>query len=369
MVSDQLGASELKVSFPHMGVLTLAMKTVFERLGQETIIAPPVTHNTVKLGSKHSPELACYPFKVTLGTMVEALELGADTIVMATSNGNCRLGFYWPAQQVILRNLGYDFLMLPVNYDNPIRFLAEFKRFGGGKSWREVLAAFLFGLRKLWVFEEVERLSLRIRARERAKGDTTKAYNAALRIVDSIDEPKRLSTGREDALETMRSVELKENGTVPRVKIVGEAFMLMEQNINFQLQTTLGELGMEVERSYWLGQRIKRAIRLDWTGRKHEEWVKREAYPHMRYPDLCTGSQSIGETIVAAKEGYDGAVLLMPFGCMPEVLAESLTSKITRKYGIPVLPVAIDKHSDDGGLRTRLEAFADLLKTKSIQTI
>jgi predicted nucleotide-binding protein (sugar kinase/HSP70/actin superfamily) len=301
--------------------------------------------------------------------MIESLELGADTIVMATSNGNCRLGFYWPAQQVILRNLGYDFLMLPINYDNPITFLAEFKRFGGGKSWKQVLAAFLFGLRKLWVFEEIERMSLRIRAREQTKGDTTKAYRTALNIVEDIREPGQLSQGREGAYSVMNNIAQANDKRVPRVKIVGEAFMLMEQNINFQLQTTLGELGMEVERSYWLGQRVKRAIRLDRSGRKLEEWVKKEAYPYMRYPDLCTGSQSIGETIVAAKEGFDGVVLLMPFGCMPEVLAESLTSKITREYGIPVLPVAIDEHSDDGGLRTRLEAFTDLLNTKPLQPI
>jgi len=354
----------MKVSFPHMGVLTLAMKSVFERLGQECIVAPPVTQKTVELGSKHSPELACFPFKVTLGTMIEALELGADTIVMATSDGNCRLGFYWPAQQVILKNLGYEFLMLPINYDNPIAFLAEFKRFGGGKSWKDVLAAFWFGLKKLWAMEEVERISLRIRGREKVRGETTKAYCSALGVLDAVAGPEELSRARREAAEIMRGVELTNGRVVPRIKILGEAFMLMEQNINFQLQTTLGEMGAEVDRSYWLGQRVKRAIRLDWSGRRHEDWVKREAYPYMRYPDLCTGSQSVGEAIVAAKEGFDGAVLLMPFGCMPEVLAQSLASKITRDYGIPILPVAIDEHSDDGGLRTRLEAFTDLLKER-----
>jgi predicted nucleotide-binding protein (sugar kinase/HSP70/actin superfamily) len=348
-----------------MGVLTLGMRTVFERLGQECIVAPPVTQKTIALGAKHSPELACFPFKATLGTMIESLEMGADTIVMATSGGNCRLGFYWPAQQVILRNLGYEFLMLPINYDNPISFLAEFKRFGGGKSWREVLAAFIFGLRKLLAFEEVERLSMRIRARERVKGATTRAYRSAIGVVDRVPEPRDLPRARVEAVGIMNAVELVAGAAPPRVKVLGEAFMLMEPNLNFQLQVTLGEMGVEVDRTYWLGQRIKRAVRLDRAGRRHAERVKREAYPYMRYPDLCTGSESLGEAIVAAKEGFDGAVLLMPFACMPEVLAESLCSRVTSEHGIPVLTVAIDEHSDDGGLRTRLEAFTDLLKMNS----
>jgi predicted nucleotide-binding protein (sugar kinase/HSP70/actin superfamily) len=354
----------MRVSFPHMGVLTLAMKSLFERLGQECLVAPPVTQKTVALGSKHSPELACFPFKATLGTMIECLELGADTIVMATSNGNCRLGFYWPAQQVILRNLGYDFLMLPINYDSPLGFLAEFKRFGGGSSWPRVLAAFLFGLRKLLAFEEIEAISMRTRARERTRGDSTKAYRTALRILDKVTSPGELGAARRKAVRRMREIEVVSDRKVPRVKVIGEAFMLMESSLNFQLQNTLGEMGVEVERSYWLGQRIMRAIRLDRAGRKHAKWVEREAYPYMRYPDLCTGSQSIGEAIVAAKEGYDGVVLLMPFTCAPEVLAQSLASRVTREYDIPILPVAIDEHSDSGGLRTRLEAYTDLLKLR-----
>jgi predicted nucleotide-binding protein (sugar kinase/HSP70/actin superfamily) len=137
--------------------------------------------------------------------------------------------------------------------------------------------------------------------------------------------------------------------------------MMAEPNVNFHLQDKLGEMGVEVERSYWLGKSTMRALRLDRRGRRDHETAMREATPYMRYPDLCTGCQSIGETISAVHRGFDGVILIMPFTCMPEVLAQSVMHRVSEDYGIPVLSLPIDEHSDEGGISTRLEAFVDLI--------
>ena len=44
--------------------------------------------------------------------MIEALELGADTIMTVGQYGPCRFGYYHRVQEMILRELGYDFEML-----------------------------------------------------------------------------------------------------------------------------------------------------------------------------------------------------------------------------------------------------------------
>ena len=349
------------VTFPHMGPLTVAMKSVFRRLGQEIVVPPPTSHRTISLGARYAPELVCLPFKVTLGNMIEGLELGADTVAMATSHGNCRLGFYWPVQEIILRDMGFKFRMVPVNYDKPVEFLGRFRQFGGGSGWRDVVPAFLFGIRKLLALEELEVLSMETRPREKSVGLTTRLFrrwHAALDEADDAGGVRRASAGAKAAF---REAQARGKEPLARIRIVGEAYMMAEPNVNFHLQQKLGDMGVEVERSYWLGRSILRAVRMDRRGRREEELAAREASPYMRYPDLCTGCHSIGETIQAVRRGFDGVVLIMPFTCMPEVLAQSVMHKVSEDFGIPVLPLPIDEHSDEGGVSTRLEAFVDLL--------
>jgi len=73
----------MKVSFPNMGNSWPAFKTFFECMGAEVILPDPTNRNDVKIGVKHSPEFVCFPFKTTLGDFVNAIEKGADTLVMA----------------------------------------------------------------------------------------------------------------------------------------------------------------------------------------------------------------------------------------------------------------------------------------------
>ncbi len=349
------------VTYPHMGPLTVAMKSVFRRLGQETVVPPPTSQRTIALGARHAPELVCLPFKVTLGNMIEGLELGADTVAMATSHGNCRLGFYWPVQEIILRDMGFKFKMIPINYDRPLEFLGEFRQFGGGVGWRDVLPAFLFGIRKLLALEELEVLSMETRPREKSAGLTTRLFRKWHGALDEAGDTGSVKRVREEMRGAFRDARAPGREPLARIRIVGEAYMMAEPNVNFHLQQKLGDMGVEVERSYWLGRSILMAIRLDRVGRRERELATREASLYMRYPDLCTGCHSIGETIQAVRRDFDGVVLIMPFTCMPEVLAQSVMHKVSEDFGIPVLPLPIDEHSDEGGVSTRLEAFVDLI--------
>jgi len=349
------------VTYPHMGPLTVAMKSVFRRLGQDVVVPPPTSHRTVALGARYAPELVCLPFKVTLGNMIEGLERGADCVAMATSHGNCRLGFYWPVQEIILKDMGFKFRMLPFNYDRPIEFMGEFRRFGEGTGWRDVIPAFLFGMRKLLALEELEALSMQTRPREKSAGLTTRLFRKWHAALDDARDTASLKRVGAEMRTAFRSARAPARDPLARIRIVGEAYMMAEPNVNFHLQQKLGDMGVEVERSYWLGRSILRAVRLDRKGRREQERAVHAASPYMRYPDLCTGCHSIGETIEAARRDFDGVVLIMPFTCMPEVLAQSVMHKVSEDFGIPVLPLPIDEHSDEGGVSTRLEAFVDML--------
>ena len=63
----------MKASFPNLGYDTYALKTLLEDLGAEVVLAPPNSRRTIELGSLHSPELICMPYKITLGNMIAFL--------------------------------------------------------------------------------------------------------------------------------------------------------------------------------------------------------------------------------------------------------------------------------------------------------
>ena len=81
-------------------------------MGFDLVRTPPTTQRTLSLGVEYSPEFVCLPFKLQLGNMIEALESGADTLLMPGGPGPCRFGYYHKTHTLILHDLGYKFQML-----------------------------------------------------------------------------------------------------------------------------------------------------------------------------------------------------------------------------------------------------------------
>ncbi|MBI5846756.1 MAG: hypothetical protein HZB31_02170 [Nitrospirae bacterium] len=84
----------MKLTVPHMGLLSVAYTRVLRQHGVDMQPPPKATIRTLNLGVKYSPEFACLPFKINLGNMMEALDNGADAILMPGGYGPCRFGYY-----------------------------------------------------------------------------------------------------------------------------------------------------------------------------------------------------------------------------------------------------------------------------------
>ena len=107
----------MKVTFPHIGDLTLAVEGMFRNLGIEFIPPPPPGNRVLEVGARHSPETVCLPYKHVLGELILTLEKGADTVLVIGGRGPCRFGFYDVAHADVLRELGYEFEI--ISTDNP----------------------------------------------------------------------------------------------------------------------------------------------------------------------------------------------------------------------------------------------------------
>ena len=91
----------MKIAFPMMGNYYIPATYFLEKVIDKEIIKPPqISLKTISLGNSYSPNFVCTPFKYTLGTMIECLDMGADTLIQM--GGGCRYGYYSELQEEIL---------------------------------------------------------------------------------------------------------------------------------------------------------------------------------------------------------------------------------------------------------------------------
>lgn len=353
----------MKFTVPHMGKLDIACKAVLEMLGQEVVLPPPPNKKALSLGVRYSPELVCLPFKVNVGNFIEALERGAETIIMLGGcNGPCRFGYYGTVQKLILESLGYEFDMLYFDSPNLKDIRHKVDLLTGGKPVWKVLQSLSFGWKLINLLEEIEILTHKARPRELRKGDTTKTYDRAVSLAESASSPDSLKRIRSEALSLFDQIPKTQDNHRPlKVGVVGEIYTVLEPFVNLDVEKHLGEMGVEVHRAVWVSSWLRHSFHIDRWDPKGRGAAVAAAYPYLRHHAGGESTVSVGATVRFARQGYDGVVHLMPFTCMPEVVAQGILSKVSRDLDIPVLTLILDEHSGQAGIMTRLEAFVDLL--------
>jgi hypothetical protein len=171
----------MKITFPHMGNLQYVLSDLFDRVGTDYVLPPPTSNRTLAIGVKHSPEMACLPLKVTIGNFVEALEIGADTLVMVGGVGPCRFGYYADIQRRIITELDYDFHMVIIEPPSAgwLGFLQAMRRITSNVSMLEAYRAVQIGFSKARCFDQLEKKVLQTRCCQAQPQAVTKAYKEA----------------------------------------------------------------------------------------------------------------------------------------------------------------------------------------------
>lgn len=355
----------MKITFPHMGNLAIALKAVFEYLGLEAVIPPRTNQQTIALGSKYAREGACLPFKINLGNYLQAFELGADTIVMLGGSGPCRFGYFGRLQQAILEDLGYEFRMVILERGTFQAGIDHLRKQAGDKSWLEVGQAIRCGWSKLKAMDRIEAETHRVRPLELKQGAATGVYNEFLEKLDRIDSPVEVRKCAEWALEALDRVPKNLDRKPLKVGLVGDIYMLLEPVCNAHVEEFLGGLGVEVTRSIYLSHWISTNL----VGLERSEYGRRlcrAARPFLGSFVGGHGLDTVGNTVNYAAGGYDGVIQVLPLTCMPEIVAKGILPKVSAGCGIPVLNLVVDENASDVGMKTRVEAFVDMLARKKL---
>lgn len=357
----------MRITFPHMGNLWLGLKTALQELGQEVIVSPKPSKRTLTLGSQYSPEFACLPLKINLGCFLEAIEQGADTILMAGGVGPCRFGYYGAVQQRILEDMGYkiDFVIIDPPQGRWKEFLADLRKVSGGKSLLKILSALRFGIRKLEVMDYLEKLGHKIRAREVQKGATDRILEKTLKRLDEASSYKEVKRIKEEAKEEMLAIP-REHFTPLKVVVTGEIFVVLEPFVNMDVERELGRMGVEVERTLFITDWVREHLLPNPKAWFKHKYLEEKAKPYLGHFVGGDGQLSVASACIYAEKGFDGMVHLMPFTCMPEIIAQSILPRVSADLSFPVLTLVFDEHTGKAGVLTRLEAFVDLLQRKRV---
>lgn len=351
----------MKISFPIMGNSYIAFKQLIRDMGHEPVVAPMPSTRTMTLGTMYSPEFACIPFKLLMGTYLEAIEQGAEVIIASGGHGPCRAGYYGILHEKIIRDLGYDtkiivfdsFKKTYKDFIGKLRWLLT----SGNTSWWQFYKAFKTAWLKLQALDEIEILSYHIRPYEINSGDTTGVYRECLALMDEPATKTAILEAKDVCIKKLKDISQDQSRRPLKIGIIGEIYVLIEPFINLDIQATLGEMGVYAERAMHLVHWFKENTHIS----HHEKSVVKSAWPYLRQMIGGHGINSVGETVMYAEQGFDGVIQIAPFSCIPEIVAKGILPRVSQEEEIPVMTIFLDEQTGKAGMQTRLEAFVDLL--------
>lgn len=349
-------------TFPHMGNMHIAIKELFRGLRVEMVPPPPVSKHTLELGVKYSPEFACLPLKINVGNFIEAMEKGADTIVMGGGWGPCRFGYFAQVEREILNDLGFNFTMVVLEAPDSrlVDLLRQIKALGKNVSISQAYRALKFAWAKLKAVEVLEKTLEFCLPRAVDKALVEKHFEEGLLSIEQIDSRKGLEALTQQADRAMRSVACSEE-RVLKIGLVGEIYTILEPSINCHIARHLGRINAEVTRSVYLTDWVNDHILGGWVKKSNHRYILESSRPYLNYVVGGHGRETVGNSVDFARRGYDGIIQIGPLTCMPEIVAQSVLGRVSRELQIPYMTMYFDEHSGNAGVYTRLEAFVDML--------
>lgn len=354
-----------RVTYPHLGTLYITIEHYLRALSLEPVTPPLSSRRTLDLGVSHCPEMTCAPCKILFGNYYEGLELGADHLILFGGPDTCRLGYMVQPQAERLREAGFGFTPHTLSLRGVAADLLRITRELSEPSPLEFVEAARTLLASLSLVDEIDQETLRLRPRQLERGTATRMQARALAAVRACRDRDELQARREAILSPLQTAARDNRRRVFRVALVGDAYSISEPFFNMNLELQLGNLGVEVDRWFWLSK----SLRLPSLERVlHRGEAQTRIEEATRYLGRDIGGfafASVKEAIAFVREGIDGMIHLAPFNCTPEIVAASVLPHLASDHNVPLLTLSFDEHSGQAGLVTRLEAFVDLLDRRA----
>ena len=340
-----------------MGDYYIPVKYLFKHITNlEIIDAPKITNKTIEIGSKYSPDFVCTPFKYTLGTMIESCDKGANVLIQA--GGGCRYGYYSELQKQILKDLDYNVILLNLTtagHTEPVRIYKELRKV----TKINILKSLYYLLITRKMVEYMDNIDDYIRKNIGFEIEKNSFNNLKKDMLNSFSNAKGyfdLRKKYKKYLKEFKNIKTNKPNNPIRIAVIGELYTIMEPFSNYYLENELAQKGIE----------ITRFTNVDYLLFRKKKEIKKmlKKNTDIKYKMGADASDNICRTRMLCEEGYDGIIHIKSSFCTPEIGAMPIINKICNSYKIPVIFFSFDSNTSEVGIKTRLEAFYDMLEMR-----
>ncbi|MDD2495152.1 MAG: 2-hydroxyglutaryl-CoA dehydratase, partial [Tissierellia bacterium] len=336
----------MKITFPHMGNIYLAIKALCDGLGIEYVIPPINNKLSLEIGSLHSPEEICLPFKLMIGNYIQAIEQGADTIIITGSCGPCRLGEYCEMQMKLLKKLGYDLDFIVLDSPTDIGIKELYKRIikltsNSRDNIFNKYKALFNAVKVMNLIDEIEASAHKFAGYEKIKGSCKNILNQCKTDALKFDKPDEMIKMLKNYKEKINHVSIDINKNPINVGIMGEIYTVIEPFSNLYLEDKLMDYGVSSYRkltpSWWVKNTALIPLKINSLD------IKRASKNYLPLNIGGHARECIGEAVLSYEEGYDGAIQIFPMGCMPEIVSKSILPTISKDLNMPIMSLVVDE--------------------------
>ena len=383
-------------------------RAVFEREGYAAEVLPMAGPEAIALGKQYVHNDICYPAQITIGEALHALRCGSvkpefTAVAVAKNCRDCRAGQYCVLARKALDEAGFPQVPL-------ITTGADTKNIHPGFALSP-----LFGLRMLWGLASIDRLHdmlHRCRPYEVHAGDSLVIFTETVNdIAAAITHagPRQVLRAVKRGVARFNCVPLTEAPSRPRVLVIGEILMNFHPAANNQIVDFLESQGMEVVLPHMVPFFQKDHIRiLDGAKRSFLMQPIRELisahismfaiakvlktidhlarafkyheHPHdglellksvegIIDPSLVVGEGWLipAEISSCADRGVAAAVILQPFGCLPNQITGRGLLKVLRKKhpAMSILSIDYDPDTSRANIESRLHMLVMSVKQRA----
>ena len=362
----------MKIMTPHLGNTYLVTKAVFDTLGIDYIIPEFNSKKSLEIGSMYSPDDMCLPFKLMMGNYIQGIEQGADTIIITGSCGPCRYGEYCELQINILKKLGHNLNFIVLDKPSeigPKEFLNRISSISSNsnKTVTQKLNALRIGFKVLNLIDKIEAKAHYLAGYEKNKNECKNLLNKCRIDAENGDGPNEMIKLLNEYDKKFDSIDICDDKNPIKIAIIGEIYTIIEPFSNLFIEDKLMEYGVSTQRkltpSWWAKNSLMSVFKINSLDirKASKEYLPLYIGGHAR--------ECIGEAVMAAQDGFDGAIQIFPMGCMPEIVCKALLPTISKDKNFPILTLVVDEMTGESGYVTRIEAFLDLLERRKQKCI
>lgn len=355
------------ITFPHLGNSCIAIKAILDDLKLDYILPPTSNKISLEVGSYYSPEEICLPFKIMVGSFIESIQKGADTIIIPGSCGPCRFGEYGELLMVTLSKAGHNINFIILDYPKDIGFRKFISRFTSITSMSKIsknqkLRSLKNAYKIIKTIDDIEQRLRFLSGYEVNKGECSSLLNKCkMDALKSSGSYEMLSVLHEYN-KSIDNIKIDKSKTPLKVAVIGEIYTILEPFSNLYIEDKLMKYGACSKRylypSWWVKNAVLTPLKLNSLS------IRKLSKEYLPYSIGGFARECIGEAILAKKQGFHGAIQILPMGCMPEIVSKSILPSISKDKDFPIMTLVVDEMTGEAGFNTRIEAFLDLLERR-----